>query len=260
MACRRWTGAALLVASCGTGAAGGVWLCWGPLLAVVAHRRAGGSWAGLPPDVAAAALAAGVLAGCLCWLALATAAAIVEALTGASSALVRSVSPVVVRRAVALCCGLAVGAGGTLTATAGPADLRGPGDPATRPAERPAERLTERLAGLPLPDRAVGNGPRTTATLSVTTPAVRPAALAAVPSHPTHVVRRGESLWSIAGRMLGSRLPAEVDAGWRALYRANRAAIGDDPDLVRTGTVLHVPAPLSGGDPATSSTTRKDAS
>jgi nucleoid-associated protein YgaU len=226
------------------------------LLAVVAHRRAGGSWAGLPPDVAVAGLAAGALAGCLCWLALATSAAVIEALTGAPSALVRSVSPVVVRRAVALCCGLAVGAGGTLTATAEPADLRGPGDPATLP----AEHLAERLAGLPLPDRAVGDGPRTTAPLSVTTPAVRPTALAAVPSHPTHVVRRGESLWSIAGRMLGSHLPAEVDVGWRALYRANRAAIGDDPDLVRTGTVLHVPAPLSGGDPATSSTTRKDVS
>ena len=252
MARRRWTGAALLLAGCGTGAAGGVWLCWGPLLAVVAHRRAGGSWAGLPPDVAAAALAAGVLAGCLCWLALATAAAIVEALTGASSALVRSVSPVVVRRAVALCCGLAVGAGGTLTATAEPADLRRPGDAATRPAER--------LSGLQLPDRAVGAGPVTTATPSVPTPAVRPAALATVPSHPTHVVRRGESLWAIASRMLGSHRPAEVDAGWRALYRANLAAIGEDPDLVRTGTVLHVPAPLSGGDPATSTTTRKDAS
>ena len=65
---------------------------------------------------------------------------------------------------------------------------------------------------------------------------------------------------AIASRMLGSHRPAEVDAGWRALYRANLAAIGEDPDLVRTGTVLHVPAPLSGGDPATSTTTRKDAS
>lgn len=252
MARCRWTGAALLLAGCGTGAAGGAWLCWGPLLAVAAHRRAGGSWAGLPPDVAMAALAAGALAGCLCWLALATAATIVEALTGTSSALVRSVSPVVVRRTVALCCGLAVGAGGTLTAAAEPADLRGPGDAATRPADR--------LSGLPLPDRAAGAGPRRTAPPSVTTPAVRPAALATVPSHPTQVVRRGDSLWSIASRRLGSRSPAEVDAGWRALYRANRTTIGEDPDLVRTGTVLHVPAALTSSAPATSNTTRKDAS
>lgn len=279
MAGRRWTGAALLLAGCGTGAGGGAWLCSGPLLAVVAHRRAGGSWAGLPPDVAVAALAAGALAGCVCWLALATVAAIVEALTGASSALVRSVSPVVVRRAVALCCGLAVGAGGTLTAAAEPADLRGPGDAATRPADR--------LSGLPLPDRAAGAGPAPAVALRTSTPSSEPArsgdtevtrtpqmgpstrlrqaaatddgvlpATSMRQGRSTYLVRRGDSLWAIGSRILRSRRAAEVDAAWRLLYRRNRAAVGEDPDLLRTGMVLHLPAALS----SDSTTHRKDAS
>ena len=48
------------------------------------------------------------------------------------------------------------------------------------------------------------------------------------------VVRRGDSLWSIAARHLGpDASDAEIAAAWPAWHEANREVIGDDPDLLR---------------------------
>ncbi|WP_377268102.1 peptidoglycan DD-metalloendopeptidase family protein [Peterkaempfera sp. SMS 1(5)a] len=51
-----------------------------------------------------------------------------------------------------------------------------------------------------------------------------------------HVVRRGESLSSIAEA-------ADVDGGWQSVYLDNREVIGDDPDLIHPGQRLVLPAP-----------------
>lgn len=65
---------------------------------------------------------------------------------------------------------------------------------------------------------------------------------AASPSAPTYVVRPGDCLWRIAARLLGPGASnADLDAGWRALYAANRASIGDDPGLIHPGLVLTLP-------------------
>jgi LysM repeat protein len=50
-----------------------------------------------------------------------------------------------------------------------------------------------------------------------------------------YVVRRGDSLSSIADAH-------HVKGGWRALYRANRTLIGKNPDLIYPGMHLHLPA------------------
>ena len=50
-----------------------------------------------------------------------------------------------------------------------------------------------------------------------------------------YVVRAGDSLSAIASRH-------QVRGGWRALYRANRTLIGRNPDLIRIGMHLHLPA------------------
>jgi len=50
-----------------------------------------------------------------------------------------------------------------------------------------------------------------------------------------YVVKRGDSLSAIADRH-------QVRGGWRALYRANRTLIGKNPDLIRVGMHLHLPA------------------
>ena len=70
-------------------------------------------------------------------------------------------------------------------------------------------------------------------------PAPRPAAAAL----DTVTVRRGDSLWSIAQRHLGTiATDAEVARAWPEWYAANRAVIGDDPDLIHPGMQL-VPPP-----------------
>jgi resuscitation-promoting factor RpfA len=59
-------------------------------------------------------------------------------------------------------------------------------------------------------------------------------------------VAGGESLWTIAAEHLPPGAPsARVDRAWRALYDANRPRLGDDPDLIRPGTVLRLPRPLA---------------
>lgn len=54
----------------------------------------------------------------------------------------------------------------------------------------------------------------------------------------THVVQKGESLWSIAQEYLGSPL------AWPQLYQANRDLIGPNPDLIYPGQELQLPLSL----------------
>jgi len=122
-----------------------------PLLDLRAHLRAGAPWSALPFDLLIGCLAAVTLICCGCWLVCVTVSTAVEAVTGASSAAVRAVSPHVVRRLVLVCCGVAVGGTGLVP-------------PAVAVAEEPGElegarteRIgTDSLSGLPLPDRTVG--------------------------------------------------------------------------------------------------------
>lgn len=56
------------------------------------------------------------------------------------------------------------------------------------------------------------------------------------------VVRRGECLWDIVARHLGTQASsAQIAAEWPRWYAANRTAIGADPDLIRPGLVLRIP-------------------
>jgi nucleoid-associated protein YgaU len=96
---------------------------------------------------------------------------------------------------------------------------------------------TDLLRGLQLPDRAVG--------------AVAP--LHRAPAHrATRVrVRAGDCLWDLAeARLADAASPQEVERAWRSLYRANRSRIGSDPDLLRPGTDLVLPATLDRSPPA----------
>jgi nucleoid-associated protein YgaU len=79
------------------------------------------------------------------------------------------------------------------------------------------------IAGLPLPDRAVGGPARPT-------PAVVE-------------VRPGDSLWAIARRDLGSEADdAAVTARWHEIYELNRTVVGADPDLIQPAQRLRLPA------------------
>jgi resuscitation-promoting factor RpfA len=56
-----------------------------------------------------------------------------------------------------------------------------------------------------------------------------------------HEVQSGDTLWDIAARALGTDDVVRIARYWPAIYRANRATIGDDPNLVRPGQLLTLP-------------------
>jgi len=56
------------------------------------------------------------------------------------------------------------------------------------------------------------------------------------------VVRPGDCLWSISARRLpGHATPSRIAQAWPAWWQANRAVIGDDPDLIQPGQRLLPP-------------------
>lgn len=201
------------------------------------------------------------------WSVLATFAALATALTicgtRAAAGLVglpRLLATPTSSTAADLCLGLAgLGSGlggawlGLVTAVAALDHLR---SRPTRPrsgALRP--RLVQALVGATLtcvgaqPAIASGPAPSDDALPLPVRPVTAPAEAAPVeappagPSPTTTVrVRPGDALWSIAAELLAPGTDdAEVDRAWRGIYAANQERIGDDPDLLRPGTVLTVP-------------------
>jgi len=74
------------------------------------------------------------------------------------------------------------------------------------------------------------------------TAGIEPSAPAPSPARDTYQVVPGDCLWSIAVRVLGGHASlTAIDRGWRAIYAANRAAIGDDPNLIHAGVSLTIP-------------------
>ena len=60
--------------------------------------------------------------------------------------------------------------------------------------------------------------------------------------YPTlYVVRQGDTLSEIALHFYGNG----TEPFWRRIYNANRAVVGDDPDLIRPGECLRIPFPPS---------------
>ena len=66
-------------------------------------------------------------------------------------------------------------------------------------------------------------------------PAVPAAAGASSTDGQIYTVQGGDSLSRIAKRLLGD------GNRWREIYDANRAVIGDDPDLIKPGQQLRIP-------------------
>jgi hypothetical protein len=152
----------------------------------------------------------------LAWLWLAATVVVAEALFARPGPVPPAAwVPRLVRRAVLAACGasLAVGLAGPVHAT-----------PQEQHRELPQARgSASGLAGLPYPDRP-GGRPGSTARAEVV------------------VVRPGDSLWAIAEHDLGpAATNADVEARWRDIYAANRAAVGADPDLIRPAVRLRLP-------------------
>ncbi len=178
----------------------------GATLLVSTHLRAGAPSAASPDAVVTAASAL-LLLGALVWLDAAVAAELAGRLRGDARVGMRGGGRLA-RWLVSAALGSSLVAAPALAAPA----------PETVPGLRAGLAA---LTGLPLPDRVV-------------TPADRPTPDRATPV--VHTVSPGETLWSIARDRLGD------SRGWPALYRSNARLIGPDPDVVRVGQRLRLPA------------------
>ena len=138
--------------------------------------------------------------------------------------------PLPLRRLLLAACGAALAGGLTAPAYAAPVD-----EPRGAPS----------VAGLPAPDRV-------TVTMHMSRLVARQAAAVtssrpteAAPPH-TVLVRPGDTLWSLAADTLAPDAPdAWVTVRWQQIFRANRAVIGADPDLIQPDQRLRLP-PMSG--------------
>jgi hypothetical protein len=166
----------------------------------------------LPLDVVLVEMCACVLSLCAAWASVALTAAVVDAWRGSVTLRRRPWHlPAGVRRVVLAACGVALASG--ITAPVRAADGR---------THRHLDDIGA-LTGLPLPERAVAPRPATSPRRTV-------------------VVRRGDSLWSIAERDLApDATDRAVARRWHAIYAANRDLVGPDPDLIEPGQRLHLP-------------------
>lgn len=186
----------------------GIWVvvtgitgCLVPLLAPeVAASPVGSPFAAQLVWLCAAAGLAGAA-----WLWLLTTAVAVEAVTGAGAA---CGVPLPGRRLVLAACGIALAGASPAAATSATS-----GAPHADPHDAAAF-----LAGLPLPDRPVGDD--------------------------AVMVRAGDTLWALAERALPEGADdAAITARWHRIYDLNRDRIGPDPDLIQPGQRLRLPRP-----------------
>lgn len=202
-----------------TSAAVGAWVLASTSAVAVTSQRA---WAGSFEELLVG-VAAGSLIAATTWWWLVTTTVVVGVVVGRPPS-----GRGLTRRLVLVACGVAVVAGVSSPALAG-GGSQGSG-----------------LAGLPLPDRAEAGASRTPTPhqdrVVVRSPHAQLPSLAATTRDRPITVRAGDSLWSIARAGLVPGASAdEIDATWRALYAANRAEIGPDPDLIRPGQRLRAP-------------------
>lgn len=249
----RTASTALLATGVGAGA---VWSCW-HLIVLVPGAATGRASGPAGPLLAVAAAFAVIVCARLGLTAFACACCATTTLAGAAGRPVRPVcarlalaaSPAALRPAVAL-----LVAGSIAVSTAGAAAASPVRD---RPPVTASATATLPSPGAPLPDPGWSSAlPPAALPSPVWTPS-RPAAPArpqadvsvvAAPAlrdqgSPPVVVRRGDTLWSIAARHLGpGATDAEIAEQWPRWWQANRGRIGDDPDLLLPGQVLVAPA------------------
>lgn len=116
--------------------------------------------------------------------------------------------------------------------------------PTTAATTKPGSGATSAPAPTPSPTPSP-----TTAQIGTGTPSPDPSILGHRPARGgrdqvrTVTVHRGDTLWGIAAAHLGPHASeADIAREWPRWYAANRAVIGDDPDLILAGQVLVIPA------------------
>lgn len=122
--------------------------------------------------------------------------------------------------------------------------------PATRtPAPTPTTAAPPNPEPAPTPTPSASSNPRRgpaepTRTVAPATPTPAPTTAPAPLPDPSraYMVRPGDCLWNIAASQLPANATnAAIDRAWRAIYAANRDAIGGDPNLIHPGLALTLP-------------------
>jgi LysM repeat protein len=153
--------------------------------------------------------------------------------------LVARYAPGVVRRALVL----AVGAGIGLSAATG-ATAAAPGDVDLGWAVTASTTTTAPVVADPTETATATAATVATTVSSSSRGSATPAEPTARPD--TVVVAPGDTLWHIAQRALPSDAgAADIASAWPAWYAQNAELIGDDPDLIQPGQVLHAPMTTS---------------
>jgi hypothetical protein len=179
-------------------------------------------------------------------------------------AAVRTAGAPLVRRLVGAAAGTALGTSLAFSgASAAPGDVPddlGWAPPTAAPAPGAPDTVSGPATSAPvLSGWAAAVEPVATVEPAAGEPAVRgpaePSPEAVTAGTHRHVVRPGESLWSIAAHALRAvgrdASNAAVVAAWPAWYRENEAVIGPDPDLIRPGQVLTTPQGLTAPEEGT---------
>lgn len=236
-------------------------LLWGTGGAVDAVRAPGPASVGSAVALAAAGCAWAVLTWLSAVTVLALLTAAVAGLGSRAHTRAAALAPAAARRLVAALLGMTV-AGAPLAvgiparaaeqstvaaSTSGPStrDHRTDPAPARPPGDQPERPSLDRpVAEVPTgwtPDRpAVPLRRAATSEEAVRLVATTPHPELAVTDEV--VVRSGDTLWDIAARHLGpDASAADIAHEWPRWHAANRAAIGDDPDLLRPGERLLPP-------------------
>lgn len=77
---------------------------------------------------------------------------------------------------------------------------------------------------------------------ATTSPATVPAAASATCAGTTHTVVAGDSLWTLAAKIVKSNDTAKINVEWHRIYRANTPPLGPNPSLLPVGTKLCLPS------------------
>ena len=157
----------------------------------------------------------------------------------AGERLVARCAPDLVRRTLVLAVGAGIGlsaATGATAAAPGDLDLGWAATAATATAAPVVADATSPAAGT-APAIAMTVSSDASASATPAEPAARP---------DTVVVAPGDTLWHIAQRALpGDAGATDIASAWPAWYANNAEVIGDDPDLLQPGQVLHAPTTTS---------------
>ena len=69
-----------------------------------------------------------------------------------------------------------------------------------------------------------------------------PAAVSSTCAGSVHTVVAGDTLWSIAAKVVKSSDIGRVNVAWHRIYKANQPPLGDNPSLVPVGAKLCIPS------------------